>query len=65
MKKKAYIIPEATVIVVETAQIIAYSGGSDSSNGDPIVDPDADDSDEDTRSRSFDCWGDDEDWDDE
>lgn len=62
MKKKAYIIPEVNVITISTTHMIAYSNGGDSSDGDPIVDPNADTSDEPTRSRSFD-WGDEkEDW---
>ncbi|MBO4800404.1 MAG: hypothetical protein J5545_00900 [Bacteroidaceae bacterium] len=62
MKKKAYIIPQTMIVVVETAQLIAFSGGGDSTNGDPIVDPEADDSDEEGRSRrTYNCWEDDED----
>ena len=65
MKKKAYLIPETTVMVMETRQIIAYSGGGDGGD-DPQVDPtednsDPDDPSNDGRSRkTYNCWDDDE-----
>ena len=50
MKKKAYIIPNSTVVYVQTATLIAYSGGGKGAS-DPIVDPNADDSNNPNRSR--------------
>ena len=52
MKKKAYIIPNATVVYVQTTSLIAYSGGGKNSS-DPKVDPNADDSDNPNRSRRY------------
>ena len=63
MNKKAYIIPEITVIKMETLQMIAFSDADPSnSSGGPIVDPTPDDTDEPIRSREFSDWNDEEDW---
>ena len=57
MNKKAYIIPETTVITVELQQLIAMSGGGEGLT----VSPDPDESDEDNRTRrSYNCWDDEE-----
>ena len=61
MNKKAYIIPETIIVMMETLHMIAYS--SDPSNpsksaGDPIVDSTPDDTNEPIRSRGFCDWGD-------
>ena len=69
MKKKAYLIPASTVMVMETRQIMAYSGGGDQ-EGDPTTSGESDDSDpddgaNDNRSRkTYNCWDDEEeeDW---
>ena len=60
MEKKAYMRPEAKVEAMELEQMIAISGGGEST-GDPVVDPVGDDSDDDNRARIFGDW-DDADW---
>ena len=45
---------------MELEQMIAISGGGDST-GDPVVDPNGDDTDDDNRARIFGDW-DDADW---
>ena len=49
MKKKAYMTPEISPLVMETAALIAYSGGSEDVN----VDPDPDTNPDDNRSRGL------------
>ena len=59
MEKKAYIIPGIDVMTVELPPIMDFSGGGDKS-GDPIVNPNADDSNDPNRSRNiYDAWGED------
>lgn len=58
MKKKTYISPTATVVTVETAQVIAYSGGGDVFT----VISEADDGDEDNRARRMGCSAWDDNW---
>ncbi len=60
MEKKAYMRPEAKVEAMELEQMIAISGGGNST-GDPVVDPVGDDSDDDNRARIYNDW-DDADW---
>ena len=60
MKKKAYIKPEISPLVMETEELIAYSGGSESEdvkvNEEPDVEPD------DNRSRGLWDMSDEEEW---
>ena len=64
MKKKAYIIPEATVFSIELQQIIAFSNDGEEGQ-ETKVDDVPDDGDDDNRSRlhhncwEYDCWEDD------
>ena len=62
MKKRTYIVPDTTVVKLETLPMMSASGfsGDPNSEGDPITDPTADNSDEPTRSR-YNCWDDEED----
>ena len=69
MKKKAYLIPATTVMVMETRQIMVVSGGGEDPT-DPQVSNDTDDTNpeedvNDNRSRkTYNCWDDEEeeDW---
>ena len=60
MKKKAYIKPEISLLVMETEELIAYSGGSESEDvkisEEPDVEPD------DNRSRGLWDMSDEEEW---
>lgn len=59
MKKIAYLSPETSEITFETLQMIAFSGGGDGV-GDPLIDPEADDSNDANRSRFIrNAWEDD------
>jgi hypothetical protein len=54
MKKKVYMKPEVATLDVETAEMIAFSGGSE--DADIVInDEEPDYSDDDNRSREF--WG--------
>ena len=61
MKKKAYMKPEMSLLVMETAEVIAYSGGSESVGLNISEEADKTESTVDNRSRGL--WGiGDEEW---
>ncbi len=56
MEKKEYMIPGISVMTVDIEKIMVISGGGDK-EGDPQIDPNADDSDDPNRSRrTYDVW---------
>lgn len=59
MKKKAYQHPCLEVTVIEPQQLLTEFSGGGSQEGDPKVDPNADNSDDDNRSRrGYSVWDD-------
>lgn len=61
MNKRTYIIPDTTVVKLDTAPMMSASGFSGNPNNeeDPTPDPNSDYSDEPSRSR-YNCWDDEE-----